>query len=512
MERQGRRTGLKGNTTGTQSGRGIGAARQRGGLTIFAAVVLLALMTLMVVYATRTSQSEQRISANDVRQKLAFQAAEVGAQQGLEYLLANNLRILSGSAAAQPDGAGGFRAGWFEPTSPRWVACPPNPPATHPCGGDIAAGGAVNSYFYDDPTTTTAGAFDSLPLNAGVLPPDTAMRVSAVLCPVALDNPAGGCLAAPLPGENTAQWVYVLTLLSYGYSDCENINDLATCKGQATIANPLSNFNIADGSPAAPLTTKTTFPPTGTAEVVPNPNGGGVGVPVSVWANSNPSCSSGAPALANGSWATCEYHEWYERDYIPGQMGCDRPSCSCAASEAISYTAGTNDFFGIDLLEDSSFPCDLFLFFFGVPSSEYQLVKASAKVVPDCDGLDANSFGVYWVSGTDCTFGGGAVVGSPDRPVMIISAAETTNFSGNGTFYGVIFITDVEVPTAEWNASGTNTVYGAVIVDAALDAFVGTFQIVYNEDASVLAASSDGLGTLSGGWRDFGLPTLTWEA
>ena len=101
--------------------------RQAGGLTIFAAVVLLALMTLMVVYATRTSQSEQRISANDLRQKLAFQAAEVGTEQALEYLLANNLRILSADAQAQPNGSGGFRNGWFDPLDPRWAPCPPTP-------------------------------------------------------------------------------------------------------------------------------------------------------------------------------------------------------------------------------------------------------------------------------------------------------------------------------------------------------------------------------------------------
>lgn len=487
-------------------------ARQAGGLTIFAAVVLLALMTLMVVYATRTSQSEQRISANDLRQKLAFQAAEVGTEQALEYLLANNLRILSADAQAQPNGSGGFRNGWFDPLDPRWAPCPPTPAADHPCGGAIAAGGGANSYFFDNPATSTAGAYDSLPVDNALLPVDSAVRVSAVLCAVMLENPTGGCLAAPAPGDNTSQWVYVLTLLSYGYSDCTDTTNVTTCSGRATIAKPLSNFNLADGSPAAPLTTKTTFPPSGTAEIVPNPNGGGVGVPVSVWANDNPACSTGVAAVADGSWATCEYHEWYQRDLIPDAMACDQPACNCAANEAISYTAGTTDFFGIDLLEDQNFPCDLFQFFFGVPRTDYQLVKANARVVADCDGLDQNSFGVYWVSGPECRFDAGSVVGSPERPVMIISAASTTTFTGNGTFYGVLFFTDVEDPGAEWNAAGTNTVYGAMIVDAALDSFVGTFRIIYNEDASLLAAAADGLGTLAGGWRDFGLPELSWES
>jgi hypothetical protein len=94
---------------------------------------------------------------------------------------------------------------------------------------------------------------------------------------------------------------------------------------------------------------------------------------------------------------------------------------------------------------------------------------------------------------------------------MLISAAGTTTFTGDNNIYGVIFITDVEDPEAEWNASGTNIVYGSVILDAKLDAFVGTFKIIYNKDVSLLAAGSNGIGTLSGGWRDFGLPDLEWE-
>lgn len=94
---------------------------------------------------------------------------------------------------------------------------------------------------------------------------------------------------------------------------------------------------------------------------------------------------------------------------------------------------------------------------------------------------------------------------------MLISAASTTTFTGGNNIFGVIFITDVEDANAEWNASGTNIVYGSVIIDADLNGFVGTFKVIYNDKVSLLAAGSDGIGTLSGGWRDFGLPVLSWE-
>jgi len=485
--------------------------RQRGGLTIFSAVVLLSLLVLMLVYSTRVQQSEQRVSANEYRQKIAFHAAESAAEQAVEYILANSARVLSADPDAVPDGAGGTRAGWFDATGGVWAACPGDATADHPCGGSVPAGNLTSSYFFDNPATTTAGKFDTIPINIGMLPAESTARVTAVLCQLDFDNPVGGCMIAPSAGDDVSQSSFLITVLAYGYADCIDPTDVATCQVSATVAQPISNYSVSRGSPSVPLTARTTFPPTGTVEVVPNPNAGGVGVPVSVWANANPACSSGVASLGSGDWATCEFHEWYETDEIPDDMICPVPSCNCSNSEAISYTVGTEDMLGIDMLEDVNFPCDLFAFFFGVPKSQYQVVKSAAKVIADCDGLDADSHGIYWVSGPQCRLDGTNVVGSPKLPVMLISAAETTTFTGDNNIFGVVFISDVEAPDAEWNASGTNIVYGSVIIDALLDSFTGTFKVIYNEDASMLAAGNNGIGTLSGGWRDFGLPVLAWE-
>ena len=130
-------------------------------------------------------------------------------------------------------------------------------------------------------------------------------------------------------------------------------------------------------------------------------------------------------------------------------------------------------------------------------------MKSAARVIPDCDGLGPESHGIYWVSGTECRLDGSNVVGSPDWPVMLISAAQTTTFTGDNNIFGVIFITDIEQAAAVWNASGTNIVFGSVIIDAELDGFVGTFKVIYNDKVSLLAAGSDGIGTLSGGLARF---------
>ena len=169
----------------------------------------------------------------------------------------------------------------------------------------------------------------------------------------------------------------------------------------------------------------------------------------------------------------------------------------------MSYTHGTQDVLGIDLVADANFPCDLFDFYFGVPKSNYETIKGLAKVLSNCDSLGPNSAGIYWISGNTCTINANTQVGSPFAPVLIVSAATTTTLNGGATIYGIMYISDAENSAAELDVKGNNTVYGQVIVDAALASYTGTFQVVYNETAVGRAAGGGGLGTLIGGWSDF---------
>ena len=131
---------------------------EQGGLTIFTAVLVLILMTVMLVYATRVSLFETRISANEVRQKQAFNVAEAAIGQEEKYMLANSAKILSSRADAFPDSNGDLTGdGWFSVADPRWGECTSTEIALpgHPCG-------TVNGMKYDtaiahDPTSTTAG-------------------------------------------------------------------------------------------------------------------------------------------------------------------------------------------------------------------------------------------------------------------------------------------------------------------------------------------------------------------
>jgi hypothetical protein len=509
---------------------------QRGAVTIFIGVFVLILMTLMLVYATRVGVFEQRISANENRQKIAFHAAETALSQAMEYLLANRSLAVSSNAEAGPDGnttTPGFRAGWFldDTTTRRWQPCTTTLIATagHPCGGDVAA--AAGSFYYDDPATTDTSIIDSIPINTGGLAANTTARATATVCILDPDDPTAAC-DTNLPDPNDDEGgVLLVTLMAYGYSDCTDITvpvDPATCKGAASVSLPLTNLSNVAGGAGVPLVSKNTLPLTGTPEIVVNPNAGGIGVPVSVWANGRPSGSpptcpgpvdsdgiEAEPAdYTNTSWATCQYHEWFGTDYWPDPLECPTASCKCDTSELISGAkdggGGSPITIETDIQVDPLFPCDLFEFYFGVPRSQYALVKSNAEVYTDCSSLNESSSGFIWISGPTCLINSNTVIGSEENPVMLVLASAFTDVRGGAIIYGTLFITEAESSGAAFEANGGMTVFGQVIVDSLFVKLQGTFQVVYDEGIINKAAGAGGLGILNHGWRDWGLPDIAW--
>lgn len=474
--------------------------RQRGVLTVFTGVMILLLLTTMLIYAWRAGTFEQRTSANEVRQKLALHAAESGIQHAKEFFLANTVLVASDRVDQLPDGTDG----WLAPTAElRWLECSAADlsagSGSHPCYAEPNLARRANSYYYNfNGSTELALGTD------GMMPGTTEeVTVQALLCKLVVDfdltPPVQGC-GKNIPPEQDNNH-YMVTLLARGKSDCEN----GTCRGEALVSEPIANFGVLSGGngTGVPLTTKTTFPPSGNAEIVPNPNGGGIGVPVSVWMNANTSCPSGAVVdPSSGSWATCELHEWYETDDVPANLECPG-SCGCTFNEAISYTHGTSDIIGIDMDLDPNFPCDLFTFYFGIPKVNFEAIKSQATIIDDCSQLGPNSFGVYWATGPSCNIAANTVIGSQFGPVMLISAASETRFNGGTKMFGVLYLSDVEDPAATFVSTGNFTLYGAAIIDGTIGAYNGTFQIVYVESVAQIVAGTGGMGTLAGGWTDF---------
>lgn len=485
---------------------------ERGALTVFTAILVLILMTLLMVYATRSGLLETRISGNEVRQKQAFHVAEAAVDQGIMYLLSNSSLVLSSQVDKFPDGSGFTRDGWFAAGNLRWQPCPLTPDDDHPCGGDVAA--TAGSFFYD--TDGDVSTIEGLPVNTIDFPAGTTARMSALLCFVDFSNPANPCITTP-PATPEAELgaSLVLTLLSYGYSDCTDVDDVDTCTGEATVAEPVANYKKFDGAPAVPLVSKSTFPPTGTAEVVGNPNGGGIGVPLTSWLNNNASCPPDNSIASSGTWQTCEMQEWYHTEEYPEGVTCTDNNCLCGPGGNdpryfLSYKTALETQISIDIIIDPLFPCDLFETYFGVSRTNYGFIKNQAQLLSDCSSLGPQSSGLIWISGSECRILANTIVGSPQNPVILVSAATDTVIAGGANIYGILYIFDGEDANADLTTLGSAAVYGSVIVDAAIDAFQGTFQIVYAGGVVAEATGTAGIGAVNGGWRDFGLPDIDW--
>lgn len=484
--------------------KGQAAGRQRGILTTFTAVMVLVLLTLMMVFAVRAGVFEQRDSANDYRQKLAFHAAESGIEQAKEYIRANAILVGSREADLLPDGTDGWLASGVE----KWTPCNDESVGldldeghgNHPCFGDPVPGRRANMYFFNLNDST------ELPIDTtGLLPGSSEeVTVEALLCLIPDDFSESVTTIDPCSMDpdvvDGSQWM--VTFLARGRADCASGN----CNAEAMIAEraTLAGAFAGGRGPDVPLVTKSSFPPSGTAEIVPNPDGGGQGVPLSLWVNDNDSCEGGTPVdPSSGSWATCEMHEWYGQDYVPDNVACPTSNCSCTQAESISYTHGSSNVLGYDLVADPDFPCDLFEYFFGIPRTEYEVIKSAATVLSSCSTLNQNSHGIYWISGSSCQVNSNTTVGSPEAPVLLISAAGLTKFNGGAKLFGILYVADVEVSTAEFQSQGNNTVYGTVIVDGILGQYNGTFQVVYNGNIIGRSSGSGALAGLAGGWTDF---------
>jgi hypothetical protein len=471
--------------------------KQKGAYTIFSAILVLILLTELILYAVQTGVFEQRKSANEMRQKEAFHLADSALQLGKEFMLANSIFVPSTEDDILPTGGDD---GWLSASGPRWLPCEASlltaSEGTHPCyaepadnASDFPADLRHNSYFYSFGTTDPT----ELPIDVGGLMASSTQDVSlhALLCMLDIDRDADpivqGCT---LDAAKQDTRYFLVTLLARGQADC----NAGTCTATALVSEKIGSFGPAndDGSGAPPLITKSTFPPTGSAEIVPNPNAGGVGVPISAWMNTNTSCPNQVAVDPGGaSWS------------------CPTPNCACANNEKrLSWSDGGGDTnLGIDLVTDDAFPCDLFYYTFGVAKDaagiDFVKYGVAKQVLSDCSSLNENSFGVYWVTGAECRVNSNTQIGSAKAPVFLISAASSTRFAGGASLFGTLFVTDAEDANASFNAVGTMTIYGAAIVDAELAQYQGTFQIVYLDSVLDKSLQSGGFGAVAGGWTDF---------
>lgn len=203
-------------------------------------------------------------------------------------------------------------------------------------------------------------------------------------------------------GEGTLPVVSITAVGTSGYSaDAANADE---AEAKVTVQQKAVIGRVISGTPDAPLTVDASMAAGGNFTVAANPNGGGPGVPLSIW-------SEGNVDLTSGSISTCSL-QYYELD----------------ACNSDTYSDSQSDTKGSDILDnDPDFPDNLLQYIFGVTSIdklEYKLNQLGRTVLTpgDCNDFNENSHGLYIVKGTSststCSIKG--VTGRKDNPVVLV--------------------------------------------------------------------------------------------
>lgn len=219
-------------------------------------------------------------------------------------------------------------------------------------------------------------------------------------------------------------------------------------------------LNPANAGPAAPLVVGgTSTGISGNMTVVANPNGGGPGVPVSVWSGDN---ISGA-----GSMQTCHLEDYNGSD--------------CA--NTLSTKSGGTVIFDSDVVDnDPDFPSDLLGHVFGYGTDEWDKLEAMATaIVSSCS--DIGSSGFYIVDGAgECDIG--QIVSSAQSPVIALVKDANIKANGGNQFYGLLFSYDSDpasAPDYTLKLNGNAKIFGAITTNHGGDNLNGTFDAVYDQ-------------------------------
>ena len=242
-------------------------------------------------------------------------------------------------------------------------------------------------------------------------------------------------------------------------------------------------YSILANPPDVPLIVAGGLDVGGNFEVAANPNGGGDGVPLSIWTDLDVD-------MNNGSGTTCGLQEFSDG------------SCS-------SSPYSEKGFQDQDILDnDPSFPDDLMEYLFNVPETEWPVLRSEAQeIYTNCNALGPNSVGLIWIDG-DCSLNANVVVGSADDPVILVVTDGDLTMNGGAQINGMVFSfrKPSTVADFELNMIGGARVNGVVASNHPVGHANGTYNSVY--DADVLAGLQENdafqrVAIVPGSWRDF---------
>ncbi len=281
-------------------------------------------------------------------------------------------------------------------------------------------------------------------------------------------------------GEGTLPVVSITAVGTSGYSaDAANTDE---AEAKVTVQQKAVIGRVVSGTPDAPLTVAAGMAAGGNFSVAANPNGGGAGVPLSIW--------SPTAVTIFGSSSTCAQQEYY--------------AGNCSTSTYSDSKSGASS----DILQNDvdNFPENLLEYVFGVSTIDALVNRLNSlhrSVLPDCSTLDTSSTGLFIVHG-NCQ--PTSDLGSPSNPIVLVVWDGNLSITGNMNIYGIVFMYSSGVSSPKVQLVGGATVYGALIATDNIDNSAGSYSAVY--DADILSRIEAGsqfsyIARISGSWRDW---------
>jgi hypothetical protein len=445
---------------------------QRGIAALTVALIIVVVATVVTVGVMQISVGEQRNRANEARNKQSSTVADYALNLGAGYLAQNIRKVRSASPG-----------GWMAPGAVKWTPCAASI-ITPPCGD-----GDVNLF---DANWTAYANVDVYPPDATFLSTLGSYRFHYVA--------RAAAPGSAMPGNTT---VYIL---AEGQS-----RDLG---GRSLLRRAFTLVPLIGRAPDAPLVAAAGANITGTMSVVGNPNGGGPGVPLSVWSGGDTDVAAG------GSAQTCHVAEYLSTNAADGVdtdgsgyqlVRC--PDCKCPNSPELQLS-GPSVGEGIDILDRDSnseganpdttnFPADLFEYTFGVASAEYEILKSKAVVLPNCANLGPSSEGLYWITG-NCQIDANTVVGSLETPVAIVVENAQFRMNANSELLGLIFLFAHDGGNVSVQINGGPTLYGALLSNQSVDFGGGNYNARYEGKVlNNLRNTTPELTEVAGSWKDY---------
>ncbi len=421
--------------------------QEYGVATLLSAVSLLFLAVMFIFAVSRTSIIEQRMAGNEVRSKLALEAAQAGLDAAYTYLTSDSKGFVRGT----PDANGYVQADDYSATASFNKATLDN--------------GSHYTYGFCDPTVAIP---EGTPIDS--LCPGPTKRPSTTFC-VPIEKSAA---------KNNLAYSSTPMVMACGWSD----DDL----GVRVIRQSIGTTGGMGNPPENPLTSK------GAA------NFGGNATIVNYFTNLT--SWSGAGFDPGGSGNT-----FIRNPEIPPPTTSNPPpaepnTCSTSSDYVCVTKAGS---MGPDIIDNdptlsSLTEPELFKNYTGYSLDDY-------KNIPIADIVTTNSADVAGARGKSIVITGSPDVsltgniGTRENPVTLIIDGNL-KLTGNTTIFGIVY-----VKGTLFQGGGNVTIQGAAIAGGSVDpsgAGGGSFKVVFDPLGINRAANNTGrAGWTPGSWRDW---------